>query len=194
VIDHLLAGRLHVLGISGSRSPRSKSRVALEAALSFAAGAHCDVFTDLIALDEVRLEFCDGRDPASYGEATREVVDRIGSADALIVASPIYRGSYPGVLKNLFDLIPSNALEGKVVGLIATAGTPHHFLAIEQELKPLMGFFRAVVVPTAVFAREDHFADGLLIEESIVERLNQLAQTVVDTATRLAPVSVTLRT
>jgi NAD(P)H-dependent FMN reductase len=122
------------------------------------------------------------------------VVDRIGSADALIVASPIYRGSYPGVLKNLFDLIPSNALEGKVVGLIATAGTPHHFLAIEQELKPLMGFFRAVVVPTAVFAHEDHFADGLLIEESIVERLNQLAQTVVDTATRLAPVSVTLRT
>jgi MsuE subfamily FMN reductase len=188
VIDHLLGGRLNVAGISGSRSPNSRSRVAVRAALDFAAGANCDVYTDLIGLDETWLEFCDGRDTSQYGDATREVIDRVVSADALIVASPIYRGSYPGVLKNLFDLIPSDALDGKVVGLIATGGTPHHFLAIEQELKPLMGYFRAIVVPRAVFAHEANFVHGPIADEPTTKRLSRLAQTVVETARRLARV------
>ena len=182
MIDHALSGRLHLLGISGSRSTRSKSRVAVQAALDFAAGANCDIYTDLISLDETWLEFCDGRDPSQYREATREVIERIVSADALIVASPIYRGSYTGALKNLFDLIPRDALDGKVVGLIATAGSPHDFLAIEQELKPLMGYFRTVVVPRAVFAHNAHFQGGLLVDEAIAERLRHLADTVVETA------------
>jgi MsuE subfamily FMN reductase len=193
VIDHALAGMLHLLGISGSRSSPSKSRVAVEAALDFAAGADCDVYTDLISLDDCWLEFCDGRELSQYRETTREVIDRIVSADALIVASPIYRGSYTGALKNLFDLIPGDALEGKPAGLIATAGSPYHFLAIEQELKPLMGYFRAIVVPRPVFAHDAHFHDGLLTDETIAERLRQLAQTVVETARRLASAPPTAR-
>lgn len=187
MIDHLLAGQLHVLGISGSRSSSSSSKIAVTAALDFAAGAHCDVYTELIGLDECWLEPCHGRDTFLYGDATVDVIDRVVSADALIVGSPIYRGSSPGVLKNLFDLIPGDALEGKVVGLIATGGTPHHFLAIEQELKPLMGYFRAVVVPCAVFAHEADFVDECLADENIIERLRQFADAVVDTARRLAP-------
>jgi MsuE subfamily FMN reductase len=193
VIDHALSGRLHLLGISGSRSTPSKSRVAVEAALDFAAGANCDVYTDLVSLDECWLEFCDGRDPSQYRETTRSVIDRIVSADALIVASPIYRGSYTGALKNLFDLIPGDALEGKPVGLIATAGSPHHFLAIEQELKPLMGYFRAIVVPRAVFAHDAHFQDGVLADETVAERLTQLAETVVATARMFTPTPQTAR-
>ncbi|VFT14209.1 NADH-dependent FMN reductase MsuE [Pseudomonas aeruginosa] len=38
------------------------------------------------------------------------VLDEIESADLLLVASPVYRGSYPGLLKHLFDLIDLNAL------------------------------------------------------------------------------------
>nr|CAA90940.1 alginate lyase [Pseudomonas aeruginosa] len=51
------------------------------------------------------------------------VLDEIESADLLLVASPVYRGSYPGLLKHLFDLIDLNALIDTPVLLAATGNT-----------------------------------------------------------------------
>jgi MsuE subfamily FMN reductase len=185
MIDGALAGKLQVVGISGSTVAPSKTRAAVEAALDFARDAHCEVSSELIGLSDWRLDFCDGRDPSLYSASTRAVLDTVSSADALIVGSPIYRGSYPGALKNLFDLLPVDAVQGKVVGLIATGGSPHHFLAIEHQLKPLMGFFRAHVVPVIVYAQDAHFDNGTLVDREIIARLLELAIEVVETARRL---------
>lgn len=175
---------MDVLGISGSPSVPSKTVLAVEVALARAA-EHDGVRAGLLQLREHDLVFSDGRDPADYTGDTRTVIDRVVAADALVVGTPMYRGGYTGRLKNLFDLLPNDALAGKPVGLVATGGTDHHFLAIEHELKPLVGFFRAWAVPGAVYANNTHFAGGELVDPGVRDRLRELADATVTFARRM---------
>jgi FMN reductase len=151
---------MKLIGISGSLSRNSKTELTVRTALNSAESARSDIETELIAISEYNLVFCDGRNPDSYEGDSRTVIDKISNADAIIVGSPIYRGTYTGALKNLFDLIPNDALRGKAVGIIATGGSNHHFLAIEHQFKPIFGFFNAYVVPAGVYANNSHFSDG----------------------------------
>ncbi|SFO10308.1 FMN reductase [Pseudonocardia ammonioxydans] len=175
---------MQVLGVSGSPSSPSKTALAIGTALDRAA-EHDDVHTELLDLRGYDLVFSDGRDPADYTGDTRTVIDRVIAADALVIGTPMYRGGYTGRLKNLFDLLPNDALAGKPVGLIATGGTDHHYLAIEHELKPLVGFFRAWAVPGAVYANNTHFSAGTLVDDGVRSRLHELADAVVTFARRM---------
>ncbi|WP_273844095.1 NADPH-dependent FMN reductase [Rubrobacter calidifluminis] len=171
---------VRLVGLSGSPTARSKTLIAVETAIEHASREHPAVEAEVINVRDHDIRFCDGRDPSLYEGDTRWLIDRMIEADALIVGTPIYRASYTGILKNVFDLIPNDALYGKPVGLVATAGSDHHFLAIEHELKPLLGFFQAHVVPGAVYARNEHFSEGRLVDEGIIESLKRLADAVVD--------------
>jgi MsuE subfamily FMN reductase len=169
---------MKLLGISGSLSPLSKTQITVDTALKSA--QNTSVTTELISLGDYNLQFCDGRDPATYQGDTKQVIDKIVEADALIIASPIYRGSLSGALKNVFDLIPNDSLKGKVIGFIATGGTYHHYLVIEHQLKPLAGYFKAHVVPGNVYAHNSHFENKQLIDKEIIERLKELGESVVN--------------
>ena len=153
---------MKLVGVSGSPSTPSKTLLLVEAVVAQAGDADASV----INLRDRDVVLCDGRDPSGYDGDTRAVIDEVVAADALVVGTPMYRGGYTGRLKNLFDLLPNDALEGKPVGIVATGGSDHHFLAIEHELKPLVGFFRAYAVPGAVYAHDGHFAGGELVDES----------------------------
>lgn len=144
--------------------------------MRFAAQTEPGIETEVIHLGDLDVQFCDGRDPGNYTGDTGWLIGQLVAADALIVGCPVYRGSYPGFLKNVFDLLPNDGLEGKSVGLIATGGTDHHFLAIEHELKPLLGFFHAHIIPGAVYAHNGHFEQGRLCAEDIREQLHILGR------------------
>lgn len=178
---------MRLVGISGSLTVRSKTLIAVEHALEHARSECPDVSAEAISLREYDLQFCDGREPSQYRGDTRRVIDLIVEAEAVIIGTPMYRGSYTGALKNVFDVLPNDALEGKPVGLIATGGTDHHFLAIEHELKPVMGFFRAHVLPGSVYANNGHYSESALADEGIRERLQQLARSVVEFAGLVSP-------
>lgn len=167
---------MKLIGISGSLSRPSKTELAVSEALRFAAAERDDTDTTLISLSDWKLDFCDGRDPADYRADTRTVIDTITGADALIVGSPIYRGSYSGALKNLLDLIPNDSLRGKAVGILATGGSPHHFLAIEHQFRPLINYFNAYTVPAGVYLHNTHYRNGKLIDPQILQRLKKLGQ------------------
>lgn len=176
---------MKLLGISGSLSKISKTELAVKKALDFAAENDRDLETDLVSLSSAGLVFCDGRNPVHYEGDTRVVIDKIIEADAIIAGSPIYRGTFSGAFKNLFDLIPNDALKGKAVGIVATGGTNHHYLAIEHQFKPLFGYFKAYVVPGGVYANNTHFSDGKLTDQDILNRLEKLSQETVRLSTRL---------
>lgn len=176
---------MKLLGISGSPSTPSKTLLAVEAVVGKARASYPDTDVSVINLRDRDVILSDGRDPADYEGDTRAVIDEVIAADALVVGTPMYRGGYTGRLKNLFDVLPNDALEGKPVGLVATGGSDHHFLAIEHELKPLVGFFRAYAVPGAVYAHDGHFAGGELVDDGIRRRIGQLAGTLVEFATRM---------
>lgn len=101
------------------------------------------------------------------GEA-RTAIAEIEAADMLVVGTPVYRASYTGLFKHVFDLVHHEALVGKTVVLTATGGSPLHGLVMEHQLRPLFGFFRAHTVPSAVYATEADFDERLDVTSSAV--------------------------
>jgi FMN reductase len=116
--------------------------------------------TDLLDLADVDLPFADGTPPSEAGGDTEHVIARVAAADAVLVATPVYRASLTGALKNLLDLVPVPALEGKPVALLAMGTTPHHFLGAERHLRDLLTFFGAHVTPVAGYLTAGDFDDG----------------------------------
>lgn len=109
----------------------------------------------------------------------------IENADLLIVASPVYRGSYPGLLKHLFDLVEMNALIDTPVLLAATGGSERHALVIDHQLRPLFSFFQALTLPIGVYASE---ADFLKTDSSNYQVSNALLKARIQLAVeRAAP-------
>src|SRR5215471_18357568 len=142
-----------VLGISGSMTKGGSTRAVIDAALLGAKARNPQLITDVIDLRDVTLSFCDGRPLNEYTDDTPQVVSRIQAADAYVIGTPVYRGSYTGSLKNLLDHIPVEALMGKVAGLIATGGSDHHYLSIDYVLRPVLMWFNMHLVPGSVYVR-----------------------------------------
>lgn len=95
------------------------------------------------------------------------------AADALIVASPVFKGSYTGLFKHFLDLIEPEALAGKPVLLAACGGGERHALVIEHQLRPLFGFFEAITLPTGLYASAADFSADGLTAGPILERLDR---------------------
>jgi len=164
-----------VVGLSGSLRRPSRTRSLVEAVGAEVARSRpiALLVADLIDAGP-GLGVALSRDDLS-GTAT-ELVGAIEGADALIVGSPVYKGAYTGLFKHLFDLIDPEALAGKPVVLTATGGGPRHALVVEHSLRPLFGFFTALTVPTAVYACDQDFLDGRLVNAGVIGRVGDAAR------------------
>jgi FAD reductase [NAD(P)H] len=135
---------------------------------------------ELLDMKQYDVKFCDGRDPATYTGDTKKVIDVVCSADFYLIGTPIFQGSITGVLKNLIDLIPVSAFRNKVMGFIATGGTYQHYLVIENQLKPIAGYFRAFTAPSYVYAHNDHFDKmNEIHDQDVLDRITHLAKELV---------------
>lgn len=102
----------------------------------------------------------------------RRAVDAIADADILVAASPVFRGSFGGHFKHLFDLIELDAVQGKPVVLAATGGGEKHCLILEHALRPLFSFLGAYTTPTSVYATDRDFDGGELSSAAVASRVD----------------------
>jgi FMN reductase len=149
-----------------------------------------DVGVDVLNLAETPIDICDGRPLDGYGSDTRRAVDRIAAAAAVLVAAPVYRASFPGVLKNLLDIVPVGALQAKPMGIVAMGGSAHHYLAVDTQLRAVLGWFGALVAPTSVYLTSADFRDGELASESARGDMTALAETLLALLRRVDPGSL----
>ena len=166
--------KLKVVALSANSRRPSKTRALVQAIADryqTIAGGEVAVF-DLL---DVGLEFAmsTSRDTLTF-QALR-ILEFVESADVLIVASPVYKGAYSGHFKHFFDLIEPDRLRHKPVCLVANGGGHKHALVVELSLRPLFGFFCALTLPTAVYAGEVDFQDGVLCGPALLERINDAA-------------------
>lgn len=102
----------------------------------------------------------------------RVIIRTLIEADALVIGSPTYKGSYTGLFKHVFDLLDPADLRGKPIILTATGGGDRHSLVVEHQLRPLFAFFEAFVLPTAIYASSREFIEGN-VSPAILNRVNQ---------------------
>jgi chromate reductase len=113
---------MRILGISGSfRRDSHNTRLLRAAALTLPPGAELELFDGLGAVPP----YCEDADSEPAPEAVAYLRDEIAAADALLIATPEYNASIPGVLKNAIDWasrpFPDNVLRGKPVAVMGAS-------------------------------------------------------------------------
>ncbi|MEN9887842.1 MAG: reductase [Pseudomonadota bacterium] len=92
---------------------------------------------------------------ADWGNpSVARAIDQVAAARALVIATPVYKAAYSGVLKVFLDILPQTALKGKVVLPLATGGSPHHMLALDYALRPVLQSLSAQHILPGVYATD----------------------------------------
>ena len=89
-----------------------------------------------------------------------EAMAAIEGAQVVIVATPVYRAAYSGLLKVFCDLMPPAFFAGKVCVPVATGRARAHLLMIDHALRPLFASLEGVGAVTGVYAVPEDFVDG----------------------------------
>jgi FMN reductase len=136
-----------VLIISGS--PSSTSRTERLAASLATRIATRDVVASLLDVRDLPAE--DLLHARFDAPKIVEALARVAAADGIVVATPIYKAAYSGLLKTFLDVLPQFGLRGKVVLPIATGGTVAHVLAIDYALRPVLSSLDPLHVVNGLF-------------------------------------------
>jgi FMN reductase len=94
----------------------------------------------------------------------RSAIEHVADADAIIACTPVYKAGISGLFKSFVDLLDNDLLIAKPVLLAATAGSSRHALVIDDQMRPLFGYMRALTLPTSVFAASEDWGSAELGE------------------------------
>ncbi|MDQ0139458.1 NADPH-dependent FMN reductase [Cupriavidus necator] len=147
---------MSILTLSGSPSAQSRSGLVLahlRAALE-AAGERTR-HLELRELPAGPLLAARADDPA-IDAATRAVSE----AQVVVLATPVYKAAYSGLLKAFLDLLPQAGLRDKIVLPIATGGSLAHALAIDYALRPVLAALGSRQILPGIFAVDQQIEAG----------------------------------
>ena len=173
-----------ILGVAAGIGQSWHTRLLVEAVLAAAAAEGAQ--TELIDLSQDPIDFAANKALEEYSPSTQRAVQLAQQADGFVFGSPIYRATFTGVLKNLFDLMPVEAMLGKTAGLVATGGSLHHFLALDFTFRPMMTFFNMHTVPGVLYGSREQFLPEKALGEALQEQATALGQDLVFMTEKLA--------
>jgi NAD(P)H-dependent FMN reductase len=157
-----------VVALCGSLRDESHTRTALEAAL--AAAADRGARTELIDLRDLDLPVYD----ADVGDAgdVADLTEPVREADAVLLGTPMYHGSYSSPLKTALDYCGFDEFEDTTVGLLAVSGGNFPITALDH-LRTVCRALDAWVLPTqaAVPNASETIEDGEFLDPDIAERV-----------------------
>jgi FMN reductase len=183
-----VSGPLRVVAVVGTTGPVSKTKALAELIIGRLA-ARIEVSVEIIEIHAlnpglgaaIERDQLDGRAAAA--------IAAVESADLLIAATPIFRGSYTGLFKHFFDFVGQYALANKPVLLVATGGSDRHAMVIDQALRPLFGFFQAWTAPMGIYLSSGDFDGTTVLNPEAYERIEVAVDDVVPVARALAAAS-----
>ena len=159
---------MSVLLIAGSPSERSRTAALLEATGQRLEGRGVQVKRLRVRdLNPQALLLADFGHPSVL--AAQELV---AQASVLVVATPVYKAAYSGILKVFLDVLPQTALKGKTVLPLATGGSPHHMLALDYALRPVLQSLSAKHILPGIYATD---AQVVVLPEGGYQVANEVA-------------------
>ncbi|WNR43573.1 NADPH-dependent FMN reductase [Paenibacillus roseipurpureus] len=162
-----------VVIISGSPTPTSRIHGVIDIAKDQLQQAGLEVewikVRDIPAEDLLYAKF--------DSEAIVKANQQVAAADAVFVATPVYKASYTGVLKAFLDLLPQKGLQRKIVLPLAVGGTLSHLLAIDYALKPVLSALGAQNILQGVYVLDKQVTWGdqgqAILDDEISARLEE---------------------
>ncbi|WP_337057949.1 FMN reductase [Pseudomonas sp. USHLN015] len=169
---------IKVVVVSGSLRNPSRTHGLLEA-LAERLQARLDVELHWVRIADLAGSLAGSLERDTASPALLPHLQAIETADLIIAGSPVYRASYTGLFKHLFDLVDYQALKGVPVLLAATGGGERHALVIDHQLRPLFAFFQAHTLPYGLYATVDAFTEHRLADPAQLERIERALDPVV---------------
>jgi FMN reductase len=176
-----------VLLIAGSPSAPSRSTALLEAV------------GDRLARRGARIERLTVREvpaePLLLAEwahpAIAHAIAQVAQARVVVVATPVYKAAYSGVLKVFLDLLSQGALKGKTVLPLATGGSPHHMLALDYALRPVLQTLTPRHILPGIYATDAQVTpspDGVFrVHDDLAQRLDDACDVLAAEGLKLPP-------
>jgi chromate reductase, NAD(P)H dehydrogenase (quinone) len=148
---------IRILGISGSLRRESHNTSLLRAAAKkLPPGVELELFDGLAEVPPYNED--DDVDPAPPG--AERLRHAILEADGLLIATPEYNGSVPGVLKNAIDWasrpFPDNALKGKPVAVLGASTGLFGAVWAQADTRKALGIAGADVLEGELPVRQAH--------------------------------------
>jgi FMN reductase len=173
---------MNIVGLLGSPSVASRSAALLQLAQSRLQGVATELHTlslrDLPAEALVQAQF----DHPLIQQALHEVAQ----AQVVLVATPIYKAAYSGLLKAFLDLLPQDGLRDKTILPLATGGSMAHLLALDYALKPVLSALGARDILDPVYATDPqiprHPQQGYVPAAEVQERVQRSLQVLIGRA------------
>jgi FMN reductase len=148
--------RVRVVAISAGMSDSSSTRMLVDRLLAAlhtqAKESGRELSAQVVELRPLAAELAQTVTSGLVGPRVQDALDALAGADAVIAATPVYRAGVSGLFKMFFDVIEGDVLLAMPVALLATAGTPRHALVVDDQMRALFAYFRALSVPTSLFA------------------------------------------
>ena len=178
-----------VVGLSGSLSDDSGTRIAVNRALDAAAEAGAE--TTFVDLREWDLPLYDA-DANDAGDGP-ELAATLRGADAVVLGTPMYHGTIASPLKTALDYCSIDDVEGTVVGLLVVSGGGFPTPALEH-LRASVLALKARPLPRQVAIPDswEQFEDGALADDDLAERVDELGRAVVTETRRQRSVPTAL--
>lgn len=165
---------LKVVAVSGGLNTPSKTESLLDAILNELQNALA-INVHYIKLSEIGTGLGGVISRNDLPASVQQALSAIETADVLIVGTPVYRASFTGLFKHLFDFVDQFALVDVPVLLAASGGSDRHALVLEHQLRPLFSFFQAQTLPIGVYATDQDFTNYQVSSSALLERIKLAA-------------------
>jgi FMN reductase len=160
IVSHVGATRLVVVsaGVNDPSSTRLLADRITQRSLELLGEAGTAATASVIELGPLAVEIARATVSGFPGEELGEAIERLAAADALIACTPVYKAGISGLFKAFIDVLDDDLLVAKPVLLAATAGSARHALVIDEQMRSLFAYLRALTLPTSVFAAPEDWA------------------------------------
>jgi len=166
---------MHILAVVASQAGGNTDRLVGQV-LKAASEAHTAVAPAAVHL---------GAGPLDQGRI-EGYMQSLAAADAVVLATPMFRATYAAVLKEFLERVPRGGpperfdgpLRAKAVGIVATGGSHHHFLGADPLIDLLVRYFGAYVVPPVLYGVLRSGGDGTL-DPALVDDAARFGRTLV---------------
>jgi FMN reductase len=161
-----MSDTLRLVVVSAGTSDPSSTRMLADRAAQRAAALAGErgalVAVQVIDLRELAADVTTALTSQLVTPKLQQAIDALAGADGVIAAAPVYKAGPSGLFTSFFQVLDNDLLIGKPAMLGATAGTARHALVVDDQMRPLFAYLRALPVPTSLFAAPEDWGDSAL--------------------------------